>query len=212
MAGRPKKSANTDVKNTETNVNDAILAQLKELQEQMLALQAENKALKEKQVIVSSVDNNEDEITADTDITVISQTVGKLVLSTLGNGLGTIYRFEKFGDVQDIPFGDLREIVKNKPYFAREGMYYIANEQAVKKLRLGTQYKNIIDNKTLEDLFNKDSKTVIALYKSAPPLQQEQIVGLIEDRLANKLEVDGNVLIQIGKLCGKDFLINDEDE
>ena len=210
MAGRPKKSVTTDVKNTETNVNDAILAQLKELQEQMLALQAENKALKENQN-VSAVEKDEDEITADTDITVVSQTVGKLVLSTLGNGLGTVYRFEEFGEVQDIPFGDLRDIVKNKPYFAKEGMYYIADAQAVKKLRLGSQYKNIIDNKTLEDLFNKDSKTVIALYESAPPLQQEQIVGLIDDRLAKGLDVDGNVLIQIGRLCGKDFLINSEE-
>ena len=71
---------------------------------------------------------------------------------------------------------------------------------------------NIIDNKTLEHLFDNDSKTIVALYESAPMLQQQQIVGLIEDRLDKKLDVDGNVLIQIGKLCGKDFLLGREEE
>ena len=59
-----------------------------------------------------------------------------------------------------------------------------------------------------------DSKTVVALYQSAPKLQKEQIVGLIEEKIEKKQDVDGNILIQIGRLCGKDFLamINDDNE
>ena len=82
----------------------------------------------------------------------------------------------------------------------------MANDKAVKKLRLNRFYDNLIDDKTFKNLFNMDSKTVIELYKTASKLQQEQIVSLIEDRLEKKLDVDGNILIQIGKLCGKDFL------
>ena len=69
----------------------------------------------------------------------------------------------------------------------------------------------MIDDKTFTNLFDKDAKTIVALYESAPKMQQEQVVSLIEDRLANKLEVDGNVLIKIGKLCGKDFLTTEEE-
>lgn len=211
MAGRPKKENTKEVVDSAVDNLSALMKKLEEMQAQLNELKAENDSLKTQKVAV----DEDEELTADTDITVISQTVGKLVLSTLGNGLGTVYRFEQFGEVQDIPFGDLRDIVKNKPYFAREGLYYIANAQAVKKLRLGAQYKNIIDNKTLEHLFENDAKTIVSLYESAPTLQQQQIVGLIEDRLAKKIDVDGNVLIQIGKLCGKDFLltqIEDEEE
>ena len=211
MAGRPKKENTKEVVDSAVDNLSALMKKLEEMQAQLNELKAENDSLKTQKVVA----DDDEEITADTDITVISQTVGKLVLSTLGNGLGTVYRFEQFGEVQDIPFGDLRDIVKNKPYFAREGLYYIANAQAVKKLRLGAQYKNIIDNKTLEHLFENDAKTIVSLYESAPTLQQQQIVGLIEDRLAKKIDVDGNVLIQIGKLCGKDFLltqIEDEEE
>ena len=212
MAGRPKKSETAEKTTKNTKAVDNTQEQLKALQEQLAKLMAENEALKEqKENNKIEIDEQEEEITADTEITVISQTVGKLVISTEGNGIGTVYRFEQFGEAQDIPFGDLKDIVKNKPRFAKEGAYFICNPQAVKKLRLGAQYQNLIDDNTFLNLFDKDAKTIIALYESAPQMQQEQVVSLIEDRLAKKLEVDGNVLIKIGKLCGKDFITQEEE-
>lgn len=213
---RPKKDATKVVaqidvsKEVVQNATQELLKKFEELQKQLAELKAENDALKDTKQVED--DNNTEELTSDTDITVISQTVGKLVLSTEGNGMGTVYRFEEFGEVQDIPFGDLKDIVKHKPRFAKEGAYFICNPQAVKKLRLGTQYKNLIDDETFTNLFDKDAKTIVALYESAPKMQQDQVVSLIEDRLAKKLEVDGNVLIKIGKLCGKDFLTTEEEE
>lgn len=212
---RPKKDATKVVAQVDVSkevVQDAtqeLLKKFEELQKQLAELKAENDALKDN----TQVEDNDkvEELTSDTDITVISQTVGKLILSTEGNGMGTVYRFEEFGEVQDIPFGDLKDIVKHKPRFAKEGAYFICNPQAVKKLRLGTQYKNLIDDKTFTNLFDKDAQTIVALYELAPKMQQEQVISLIEDRLANKLEVDGNVLIKIGKLCGKDFLTTEEE-
>ena len=211
---RPKKDATKVVAQVDVSkevVQDAtqeLLKKFEELQKQLAELKAENDALKDTKQVENN--DNTEELTSDTDITVISQTIGKLVLSTEGNGIGTVYRFEEFGEVQDIPFGDLKDIVKHKPRFAKEGAYFICNPQAVKKLRLGTQYKNLIDDKTFTNLFDKDAKTIVARYESAPKMQQEQVVSLIEDRLAKKLEVDGNVLIKIGKLCGKDFLTTEE--
>lgn len=216
MAGRPKKTettekATTSKKTTTTTVDNDIQEQLKLLQEQLAKLQAENEALKAEPI---SANTDEEEITSDTDITVVSQVVGTLTISTEGNGIGTVYNFEHFGEAQDIPFGDLRDIVKNKPNFAKEGVYYICNPQAVKKLRLDHQYENLIDKNTFVNILDMDSKTVVALYQSAPKLQQEQIVGLIEEKIEKKQDVDGNILIQIGRLCGKDFLamINDDNE
>lgn len=206
---RPKKDATKVVaqidvsKEVVQDTTQELLKKFEELQKQLTELKAENDALKDNTQVE---DNDKEELTSDTDITVISQTVGKLVISTEGNGIGTVYRFEEFGEVQDIPFGDLKDIVKNKPRFAKEGAYFICNPQAVKKLRLGNQYKNLIDDKTFVNLFDKDAKTIVALYESAPKMQQEQVVSLIQDRLDNGLEVDGNVLIKIGQLCGRDFI------
>lgn len=207
---RPKKDATKVVaqidvsKEVVQDTTQELLKKFEELQKQLTELKAENDALKDNTQVEDN--DNTEELTSDTDITVISQTVGKLVISTEGNGVGTVYRFEEFGEVQDIPFGDLKDIVKNKPRFAKEGAYFICNPQAVKKLRLGNQYKNLIDDKTFVNLFDKDAKTIVALYESAPKMQQEQVVSLIQDRLDNGLEVDGNVLIKIGQLCGRDFI------
>lgn len=202
---RPKKNADDANNVTQLDVSAELMKKLEEMQKQINALQAENKSLKE---------NNEDteELNGDTEIVVISQFVGRLVISTLGNGSGTVYRFEKFGDIQDIPFSDLKEIVKNKPNFAKEGLYYIANEQAVKKLRLTKDYEHIVNNDIFSHLLDEKSDVIIKAYENAPKLQREQIVAMIEERLANNKEVDGNVLLKIGKLCGKDFLRVDEDE
>lgn len=205
---RPKKTAVAET--TTTNANDELLKKLEEMQKQLAQLKAENESLKENKQVE---DNEEEEINGDTEIVVISQCMGKLTISTEGNGVGTVYRFEKFGDVHDIPFADLKDIVKNKPKFAREGAYYIANEKAVKKLRLTKEYEHIIKNDLFEHLLDENANVIIKAYENAPKLQQEQIVGMIEDRLTANKEVDGNVLVKIGKLCGKDFLhMNEDDE
>ena len=115
-------------------------------------------------------------------------------------------------DIQDIPFSDLKEIVKNKPNFAKEGLFYIANDKAVKKLRLTKEYEHIINNDLFAHLLDEKSDVIIKAYKDAPKLQQEQIVAMIDERLANNKEVDGNVLVKIGKLCGRDFLRVTEDD
>jgi len=206
MAGRPRKTAVAEEKKATVDVNEELMKQLKEMQEQLAKLKAENESLKENQ------EEEEEELNGDTEIMVISQTIGGLTISTEGNGIGTNYRFDKFGDVQDIPFSDLKEIVKNKPNFAKEGVYYIANEKAVKKLRLTNDYKNIISNDLFSHLLDEKPDVVVEAYKKAPRLQKEQIVGMIEERLADKKEVDGNVLVKIGKLCGKDFLREEDEE
>lgn len=217
--GRPKKTTEeVSVKSvsqvdTTTDTLDSIkqefMKQLAEMQSQLSALKNENEALKNKNITLSSSD---EEINGDTEIIVISQTVGKLVLTTNKGGSGTVYRFEKFGDIQEIPFSDLKDIVRNRPYFAQEGAYYIANEQAINKLRLNKFYEKIVDNDIFANLFEQPSYVIVEIYKNAPKLQKEQIVSMIEERLSNNQDVDGNVLVKIGKLCGKDFLSETEDD
>lgn len=209
---RPKKDATKVVAQLDvsekvvTDVTQELLKKLEEMEKQIQELKSENQALK------NDTEETIEELNGDTEIVVISQFVGRLVISTLGNGSGTVYRFEKFGDIQDIPFSDLKEIVKNKPNFAKEGLYYIANEQAVKKLRLTKDYEHIVNNDIFSHLLDEKSDVIIKAYEDAPKLQREQIVTMIEERLANKKDVDGNVLLKIGKLCGKDFLRVEEDE
>lgn len=210
---RPKKDATKvvvqDNKEVAVDATQELLKKIEEMQNQLAQLKAENEAFKNNRV---ETNEDEEEINGDTDIPVISQTVGKLVLSTDGNGMGTVYRFDGFGEVHDIPFADLKDIVKNKPRFAKEGAYYISNAQAVKKLRLTREYENIVDSKLFAHILDEKSDVVINAYKNAPKLQQEQIVSMIEEKINRGQDVDGNILVKIGKLCGKDFLRVEEDD
>ena len=223
MAGRPKKSVeDTEKKVTKkvegeelkithkeeetSSVIEDLMNQLKEMQQQIASL------TKEKEQLEADKEEKEvEELTSDTDIPVISLVTGGLTISTEGNGVGTVYRFEEFGEIKDIPFGDLKDIVKNKPEFAKSGIFYIANEEAVKKLRLSRDYKNIISDELFAHLLEEDAKVVIEAYKIAPKLQQEQVVSMIEDKLEKGIEVDANILVKIGKLCGRDFMSTASD-
>ena len=218
MAGRPKKSVDKEektikaveektVEKKDSDVLTDLMNQLKEMQQQIANLTKENEQLK----VDKEEKEEKEELTSDTDIPVISLVTGGLTISTEGNGVGTVYRFEEFGEIRDIPFGDLKDIVKNKPEFAKGGIFYIANEEAVKKLRLSRDYKNIISDKLFAHLLDEDAKVVIEAYKLAPKLQQEQVVSMIEDRLENGVEVDANILVKIGKLCGRDFMSTASD-
>ena len=130
-----------------------------------------------------------------------------------------INKHEQFGyirrtkdDLKDSIKEFFKDIVKNKPSFAKEGLFYISNKEAVKKLRLTKEYEHIVNSDIFAHLLDEKSDVIIKAYENAPNLQKEQIVSMIDERLARNQEVDGNVLVEIGKLCGKDFLRVDEDE
>jgi hypothetical protein len=211
MAGRPKKTTTeTTAKKTTTKAVEkevknetadltALMEQMAEMQKQILALTKENETLQREAVV-------DEEIDSDTEILVCSMYRGKLVLSTEPNGSGVQYVFYKFGEEQDIPFGDLKDICKNMRRFAQEGYFYIENESAVKKLRLTSSYGRMLPFDDMAELESKPADVVIELYKLASPLQKDEIIDLYLEKYRSGKEVDTNVLRGIGELIGRDLL------
>lgn len=212
MAGRPKKTTTEttakkpttkaveeEVKNDSADLS-AIMKQMEEMQKQILALTKENEALQRETVAEDT------ELTADTDVVVISMYHGSLVLSTEPNGTGVQYIFEEFGEEQDIPFGDLRDICKNMRRFAQEGYFYIANENVVKKLRLTSSYGRMLPYKDMAELETKPAEVVIEMYKLASELQKGEILNLFLEKYRSGKPVDTNILRGIGDLIGRDLL------
>lgn len=215
MAGRKKTT--TTIENTEQEVKkevqptidvEALQKQMLEMQKMIAQLQSEKenavtelaKALKD-----NDKQNEKDSINSDTEIPVISQTVGTLTLSTEGKGQGIVYNFDKFGDVQDIPFGDLKDICKTNKQFAQQGLFYICNADVVNKLRLNQFYNRMLSEQDMLHLFEKDAKTVIELYKLATDMQKEQILSLVENKILDGERVDMNVVTELEEISGKKF-------
>lgn len=186
-----------------------MMKQMKQMQEQINILKKEKtsaeelvKALKES----NRTKVDEDELSSDDDITVISQCVGGLTLSTDGKGEGMVYRFSHFGEIQDIPWGDLKEICRNMKSLAQKGAFYIANEKAVEKAKLKTYYNRMLNNEDILHLFDKDANTIIELYKLANDFQKETIIDLISNKKLRGEYVDGGVLYTLSELSGKKLM------
>ena len=186
-----------------------MMEQMKEMKKQIKILQEEKTSAEELVKILqknNSDNQNSDELRLDDDIVVISQTVGGLTLSTDGKGEGTVYRFLKFGEVQDIPWGDLKDICKNMRSLAQKGAFYIANEKAVEKAKLKTYYNRMLSNEDILNLFDKDVNTIVELYKLANDFQKETIIDLVVNKKIKGEQIDAGILYALSDLSGKKLM------
>lgn len=140
------------------------------------------------------------------EVPVVSMCQGELNLATLGRGQGNIYTFTNFGQIIDIPFGDLKDIVQHNQRFANEGYFYIADEEVVKKLRKTSEYNKMLPPDVIENIFKNDANKIIDLYNMAPRGQKETIVEMIKNKRTQGIEVDANILVKLGELTGIDFV------
>lgn len=181
----------------------------KELEEQKKANEALQAQLAE---IMEMLNAKKDEPVAeeddDDDITVISLMPCKLNL--IGEDGGVAYTFEEMYEEQFIPLEELKIIVKKNRKLAKNGRYYIANEQAVKKLKLEQDYKKILSPEQIKKILEVDVQTAIEMYKLAPQAQQRIVIEVVKaQRFAGKY-IDNNLLVELGKLAHVD-LVNAED-
>lgn len=140
------------------------------------------------------------------EVPVVSMCQGELNLATQGRGQGNIYTFTDFGQIIDIPFGDLKDIVQHNQRFANEGYFYIADEEVVKKLRKTSEYNKMLPPDVIENIFKNDANKIIDLYNMAPRGQKETIVEMIKNKRSQGIDVDANVLVKLGELTGIDFV------
>ena len=206
---------------TQENSTDmkAILEQMKAMQAQIAQLQKEKEEAVESkssadaliEALKKSLKEKDSNSDVDIDVPVMSGCLGKLVLSTDGKGMETKYKFYHMGEVQDIPYSDLKDICKNMKSFAQKGLFYILDEKIVKKLRLAGHYNKMATQDDIVNLFEHTPNEIIGIYSIASDEQKEIIVSMIMEKKNNGESVDYNVLAEIGKQCGKNLLATDED-
>lgn len=191
-------------------------AQLTEDAAQVETLTKKNEALEEKvDQLFSKIETmlNEskqspitDEIGIEDPILVISLVPHSLNLYTDGHGQGTPYLFSEMGEEMEIPFGDLRNIVRSNKEMAANGRYYIADERAVKKLRIQHLYKNILTPEAMTTILNQGPDKVIELYKMANEAQQKIIIDMIMEKRYQKEKLDANLVQELSALIGEDLM------
>lgn len=194
-----------EVTNSAAEENEALKAKIAEQEQQMADLMAQIKVMMQAQAATNPVNIEEK---AARGIKFISLVPGGLTLK--GNRM---YHIDKQFGYKMIPESEARAILSNMPNTIASGMVYIADKEFVNKNDLSGVYEEILSDKQLKELLQQNANDVCEIYKQASMAQREIIVDMVVNRKLNGLPIDANIVVEIGKLCGKDLMsITPEEE
>ena len=134
-------------------------------------------------------------------VTIINLFAGGLTVK--GN---SYYHFDKQFDKRAFSEAEATAIVNNMPNAAREGIFYITNAQFVEDNDLSDAYENMIDDVKMKTILSLDANSVLVLYKNASEAQKTIIENMIVNGRLNGESLDANVLVELGKITGKNYM------
>lgn len=182
----------TEVTNNAVSENEALKAQIAEMKAQM-ELMAQMMANKSNEPVRPAKN--------DRMITFVNLTNGTAVLRGNQNwALEGRYASRAFLE------REARIIVNNMPNMIRSGMVYITDADFVKENDLADAYVNMLSDTDMKSLLAQDAKNVIDVYKNVSDNQKQIIIDMIIEQRKAGAKIDGNILTELGELCGKDLV------
>ena len=221
MAGKvsskrlPEKSEELEViqENAESEVvlNTDILELIKEMQKKIDLLELEKT---EKYNDVSNTPEDE-KLHMEDYIKVISLNPNELNLTTERKGRGAIYVFEEFGDVINIPYGDLTSIIRNHRKFLKDGRFAILDSRVIRRHGLDESYSKLLTKENFEAILtgslsntsNGNQSDAVKLFENANEIQKENVVRMFVDEIIkNKNKnIDLNFIDRISRIYGENI-------
>ena len=104
-----------------------------------------------------------------------------------------------------IPEADARVIVSTMPNLITSGMICVPDKDFLAEYDIDDSYDGVLNDKALKTLLSKNTDDIVEIYKNASDEQKNIIVDMISERKLHNQRVDANVLVEIGKLCGRDL-------
>lgn len=155
-----------------------------------------------------------DKVLLDDYVPVISLLPYRLNLSTREGGQGDIKKFTKFGEVKNILYKDLVDIIEVNRSFMEAGYFYILDPLVIRQHGLDETYSKILTREKIEEILNNtNTEHCIELYNSANPEQQKIVVQLLIDKVKkNPDSVNLYTVDRISRLSGVDITSKAEEE
>jgi hypothetical protein len=209
MAGRPKKiieekSTPPSPINLEKE-NKQLRSELDELKKMVLSLTQNQKDQQSTSIVESTNTNviNEDDsdIRPNKYIKVMSLNFGKLVLSTESKGQGKVFVFNKFGDVKNIVYSELANLIHHQQSFAEQGRFYVFDKQVVKNHGLVEYYEKFMDKEMIENILDHNREEIITLFNNTTKTQRDIIVNLLIKKIVDGVDVDITKIDIISRLA-----------
>ncbi len=220
MAGRPKKVIETNKKVIEEKPtplspinlekeNKQLRSELDELKQMVLNL-TQNQQIQNISQVESTNINTTNTITEEDDsdirpnkyIKVMSLNFGKLVLSTESKGQGKVFVFNKFGDVRNIVYSELANLIHHQQSFAEQGRFYIFDKQVIKNHGLVEYYERFMTKEMIDNILNHNREEIVNLFNNTTKTQKDVIVNLLIKKIIDDEDVDITKVDIISRLSG----------
>lgn len=206
MATNTKKTADTTSTSTPAikkeevkEVNDNLSQENELLKKQMEAMQAQMELLVKQMAMSNAPVANTKK--SERNIEFINMVPGTLVLKG-----SQIWKIEGQFNSRLFLESEARTIVNNMQNTVRSGLVYIADSEFIKECELESAYTALLSDEQLKNLLNKKFNEVVEIYKTVPKAQQDIIISMIKEKKESGVQIDANILIKIGELCGQDLL------
>ena len=162
---------------------------------------------------------DETEIRPNKYIKVMSLNFGKLVMSTEGRGQGKVFVFNKFGEVKNILYSDLANLIHHQQSFAEQGRFFIFDKNVVRNHGLDEYYNKFMNKETIDRILEYNRDEIVNLFKNTTDAQRETIVNILIKKVVEGEDIDVNKLDIISRLSGynifdiaRDKMSIEEDE
>jgi len=131
-----------------------------------------------------SIQAKRDRVLLDDYVPVMSLLPYRLNLSTKEGGQGDIKKFTKFGEVKNILYKDLVDIIEVNRSFMEAGYFYILDPVVIRQHGLDEVYSKILTKEKIEEILNNvNTEYCIDLYNSSNSNQQKVIVQLLVEKV-----------------------------
>lgn len=204
------KKTNASLKKKMKEQETSFEQQLKAIQEQLSSLmnvgsQSPSATLETTYEI--SNDLEEINIRPDKYITVMSLLPQTLILK----GNGKIYKFKSYGEIHRIVYGDVMDIIHNHSELAKNGGFYILDENVVAVQGLKEAYNDILNKKALDELITKNVAQFESIFVSLSTLQKNTIAQNIVKAIVSGQDISINIVNIVNKHCkiNIDNMVND---
>lgn len=156
-------------------------------------------------IIPPNIEHDDIDIRPDKQIKVVSLENNLANLTTQAYGQGKVYRFDKFGQIRNIPYSDLSDIILNNQKFIDDGRFYIDNNDVIYKQGLNDIYTKLLSKNDIENLLKYDKKTIEDKFANTTDVQKEIVAIYYATKISNNEEVDFNKIDILSKLYGKNI-------
>lgn len=193
-------------KNTQAS-RDAKIARLKA---ELEKLQGDEQP---KAVEAPVIEESYEKIELDDMVPVMSLLPYTLNLSTKEQGQGSTKKFTRFGEIKQVLYKDLIDILDNHANFLEAGFFYILSPAVIKQHGLGDVYSKILTKEKMEELLSLRDEECLKVYSSANDKQKEVLIELVIDKVRDNPEsVNLNLVDRLSRLSKVEIIKRAEDE